>query len=214
MYDNVRRRNGEELMKLFLIVIALLFAGCSAPVDGETTDVSQDELTAQAWSISSYDALTSYASAQKAAATLITAPAAVQLHGELTPGSDNMHTVPQPSKPVYQWTWTFRGKNGDIASVLIGRGKKPKASLLKYDPTSGAAVLNFSSLNYRARDLYKEIVKAYPEETHHAFDALDLVGPMAGNPQGWQVLVYEQGNDDRLFFVGGAAGGASEMSID
>lgn len=200
-------------MKRFALVLGFILAGCGAAADTESTDTAHDDLTATAWSLSSYDPLPSYASARSAAATLVTAPDAVQLHAERTPGGDNLHTQPQPYKPLYTWTWTFRGTNG-VVNVVVGRGKKPKASRAPNDPTIGGAPLNFATLSYHARDLYAELAAGYPDQAHHAFDALDLVGPMAGNPQGWQALVYEQGNDDRLFFIDGARGGAKEMSID
>ena len=83
-------------------------------------------------------------------------------------------------------------------------------------PSRGDAVpaLDLASVGYHPRDLYYELVTAYPDQAHHAFDALDLYGPIGAYAQGWQALVYEQGNDDRLFFVDGAHGGSSEMSID
>ena len=198
--------------------IVIFAAGCGAPGVSDPAGevgVSVEDLRAAASPIFAWDPITSHAAALKAAAALIKGPRAVQLAGSRTVKPDNLHTLPQPTRPLYTWTWTFRSVDGKAtADVIVGKGQKAKAALGTYDPTTGAPPIDLSTVHYRARDLYKELVAAYPDETHHAYDDLLLVGPMAGDPQGWQITTYEQGNDDRMFFVDAAKGGASEMSID
>ena len=194
-----------------LLALAVLCA-CGGPV---ALDESGDEadLASAAAALAAYDPITSLSAAHKAAAALSAGALAVQLQGDRTPPADSMHTQPQPRKPLYLWTWTFHGSQGAVA-VTVGPGLKPRARKLPQDSTTGLPVLDFQRVAFHPKDLYAQVVAVFPEETHHAFDQLVLSGAQAGQPQGWQALVYEQGDDDKLFFVDGLRGGASALPVD
>ena len=126
-------------MKFLLALALALLAACGpAPLD----DSSEDALAAAGSTLASYDPLTSYSAARKAAAALVANPQPIQLHGERTPQPDSRHAEPQPSRPHYKWTWT-----GSLPPIDVRR------------------------LAVAARDIYGALVAAYPAEAHHAFDA-------------------------------------------
>src|SRR5205807_1170118 len=88
---------------------------------------SDDALSSGGSALSTWDALTSYAAARDAAATVITKPHPVGLHADRTQQPDNMHTQPQPIRPTYKWIWTFSGTEG-LATVVVGHYRKPVAT--------------------------------------------------------------------------------------
>ena len=197
-------------MKFLLALALALLAACGpAPLD----DSSEDALAAAGSTLASYDPLTSYSAARKAAAALVANPQPIQLHGERTPQPDSRHAEPQPSRPHYKWTWTFRGTNG-VAKVAVAINARPKATSLAVDPTGSLPPIDVRRLAVAARDIYGALVAAYPAEAHHAFDSLDLTGPESRNPQGWQVTVYQQGDDDTLYLVDSETGAASRLAVD
>ena len=62
-------------------------------------------------------------------------------------------------------------------------------------------------------DVWRSLVNSIVEG-HHAFDSLTLTGPDSGYAQGWQVLVYQQGDDDTYYLIDGKTAAASTLPLD